>query len=271
MGILTLSATYDYATVHRLIDLVPVLHVSFNDPDHPFPAVLPMLGCTGNFAAPDADPGSSAQDIYVHGYVSSRLMKRGAAAAAASDGAGLPVTVAATHLDGVVLAPTPMQNSCNYRSAVAFGHAVAVTEDAEKLYALERITDMVPGRWADSRVPPTKAELTSTTVLRVRIASASAKLRDGGPHDDRADLADAELRQRVWTGVVPCWRQWGEPMPAKENRAKAVPAYVEKWRLSASKAGREGAYKAAEEKDSKAKTRRQRLEGKGTRSCASAA
>jgi len=41
--------TYDYATIHSLVNACPILHVSFVDPEHPFPVVLPMLGCTGNY------------------------------------------------------------------------------------------------------------------------------------------------------------------------------------------------------------------------------
>jgi hypothetical protein len=43
------TGCYDYATIHSLINACPILHVSFVDPEHPFPVVLPMLGCTGNF------------------------------------------------------------------------------------------------------------------------------------------------------------------------------------------------------------------------------
>jgi hypothetical protein len=48
------QGTYEYATIHGLVNACPVLHVSFNDPEHPFPVVLPMLGCTGNFGDQDA-------------------------------------------------------------------------------------------------------------------------------------------------------------------------------------------------------------------------
>jgi len=88
------TGAYDYATVHTIINTCPVLHVSFNDPQHPFPVVLPMLGCTGNFANPDADPGQSEQDIYIHGYVSGRMFKHGKE----SEEDGLPITIAASYV-----------------------------------------------------------------------------------------------------------------------------------------------------------------------------
>jgi hypothetical protein len=143
----------------------------------------------------------------------------------------LPITVAATHLDGLVLALTPNSHSYNYRSAVLFGHASLVTDPAEKLYAMELITEsVVPGRWAHSRVPPNAAEMQSTSILRVKIATGSAKIRSGGPHDERGDLEDEEIKRRVWTGVVPVWSVLGEPVPGGYNQVAEVPEYLEGWR-----------------------------------------
>ncbi|KAH6633180.1 5-nitroimidazole antibiotic resistance protein [Boeremia exigua] len=242
LGRLANRGTYDFATIHTLINTCPVLHVSFNDPEHPFPVVLPMLGCTGAFASQSADPNTTAQDLYIHGYVSGRLFKQSKNA-----DAGLPVTVAATFLDGLVLALAPFHNSCNYRSAVAYGYAELVTDEAEALYAMQRITDnIIPDRWAKSRGPPTKAELTSTSILRVRIESASAKVRVGGPSEDRADLKDAGLVKKTWTGVVPYWGTWGEPVEGKENGCAEVEGYIEEWRMKETSKARNYAFEAIE-------------------------
>ncbi|KAM7197344.1 hypothetical protein V8F20_006698 [Naviculisporaceae sp. PSN 640] len=208
---------YDKDLVHSIVDETPILHVAFNPSDpatEPFPAVLPMLGCTGVF--PDQTSSSSEEQepetaIYLHGYVSSRLMKY---PCGSEQGSSSPVTISAALLDGLVLSLTPFHNSCNYRSAIIFGHAHIVTSEAEKLWALELITEnIIKGRWNGSRVPPTKPEMTSTSILKVEIQSASAKVREGGPSEDRKDLKDTELRERTWTGVVPAWIQWGEPIP----------------------------------------------------------
>jgi hypothetical protein len=86
----TPSGQYDFATVHKLVNECPILHVSFLDPEHPFPVVLPMLGCTGSFSNQTADPETSEQDVYIHGYVSGRMFKN-------SKGEGLPITVAASY------------------------------------------------------------------------------------------------------------------------------------------------------------------------------
>jgi nitroimidazol reductase NimA-like FMN-containing flavoprotein (pyridoxamine 5'-phosphate oxidase superfamily) len=45
---------------------------------------------------------------------------------------GMPMTIAASHVDGLVLALTPNSHSYNYRSAVLFGHATPVTDVDEK-------------------------------------------------------------------------------------------------------------------------------------------
>lgn len=96
---------------------------------------------------------------------------------------------------------------------------------------MELITNsIVPGRWANSRVPPNAAEMQSTSVLRVRIATGSAKIRTGEPHDERGDMEDEGLLDRVWTGVVPVYTLRGEPVPGGYNRVAGVPEYLEGWR-----------------------------------------
>ncbi|KAF2267828.1 hypothetical protein CC78DRAFT_591277, partial [Lojkania enalia] len=235
---------YDYATIHTILNTAPVLHVSFNDPEHPFPVVLPMLGCTADWSNPNADPNCSPQDVYIHGYVSSRLFK---SPEKLGDEEGLPITIAATHMDGLVLSLTPFHNSCNYRSAIFYGHATLVTNEDERLFAMHRITDnMLPERWNKSRVPPTKVEFQSTSILKVKVQSASAKVRTGGPSEDRADLKNEGLRHSVWTGVVPVWSQWGEPIPGKENAVEEVEGYIEEWRLEQNQKGKLTAYEAIE-------------------------
>ncbi|KAF9741867.1 hypothetical protein PMIN06_012280 [Paraphaeosphaeria minitans] len=239
-GRLPKRGTYDYKTVYSIIDESPILHVSFNDPEHDFPVVLPMLGCTINFEDPEAEE----RDIYIHGYVSGRLFRQ----SKENGDEGLPVTVAASLMDGLVLALAPFHNSCNYRSSIAYGHATLVADPAERLHAMTLITDsLLPKRWENSRATPTSAELASTSILRVRIASASAKVRTGGPSEDRKDLKDEALKARVWTGVVPYWSTWGEMVAGKENGAGAVDGEIEKWRLAENEKAKKVAYAAIEE------------------------
>ncbi len=162
---------------------------------------------------------------------------------------GLPMTIAASHLDGLVLSLTPNSHSYNYRSAILFGHAQLVTDPAEKLYAMELITNsIVPQRWANTRVPPNAAEMGSTNVLRVKIATGSAKIRSGGPHDEKGDLEDEGLTERVWTGVVPVYSVIGEPVAGAYNKVEGVPGYLEGWRGEVNKDGEEYARENAVDK-----------------------
>jgi len=71
--------------------------------------------------------------------------------------------------------------------------------------------------------------MTTTGVIRIEIVSASAKVRVGGPSDDRHDLKNEEVVGSVWTGVVPCWMQFGEPVPSSYNKVKNVPTYMRHW------------------------------------------
>jgi nitroimidazol reductase NimA-like FMN-containing flavoprotein (pyridoxamine 5'-phosphate oxidase superfamily) len=202
-----------------------------------------MLGCTGSFTNQSADPASSSQDIYIHGYVSGRIFKSGKNA----DGEGLPITISATFLDGLVLSLTPFHNSCNYRSAVVYGYASIVDDADEALYAMKLITDnLIPQRWEKSRTPPTSAELKSTSILKVRVESASAKVRVGGPSEDRADLKNAELVKNTWTGVVPYWGTWGQPVEGKENGCAEVEPYIEEWAVRETSKARGEAFGAIE-------------------------
>ncbi|KAK1526453.1 flavin-nucleotide-binding protein [Colletotrichum paranaense] len=251
-------ASYALHTIHTIINTSPILHVSFNDPQSPFPTILPMLGQMGSFSRPSADEGD-VLDLYLHGYVSSRLINISrqpsdasptststSSISSTSSSLGLPVCIAASHLDGLVLALTPNAHSYNYRSAVLFGHATLVSDPAERLYAMQLITDgVVPGRWEASRVPPNKGELSSTSVLKVRIATGSAKIREGPPGDDRADKEDAEVTGRVWTGVVPVYQVLGEPVAGPYNEVAEVPGYLGEYVRETNAVTKEAAFEAA--------------------------
>lgn len=205
------------------------------DPSSPFPQSIPMIGQMGSFERPSADTGD-VLDLYLHGYISSRLLNlsRGGDGAAKEGegegeerGGGLPVTVSATHVDGLVLALTPNNHSYNYRSAVLFGRAELVADPDEKLYAMELVTNgVVADRWRHSRVPPTKGEMASTGLLRVRVVAGSAKVRSGVPGDDRFDTENDEVTGRVWTGVVPVYSVMGEVLPSPSNRVGELPGYL---------------------------------------------
>lgn len=180
-----------------------------------------MIGQMGSFERPSADLGDPL-DLYVHGFVSSRLFNTGRDAG----DKGVPVCVSASHVDGLVLAMSAFHSSYNYRSAILFGHATIVTDPEEKLYALELVTNsVVPGRWNNSRLPATSAELSSTGVLRIKIASGSLKYRVGQGDDDKKDKQDEKTVGSIWSGVIPMHSSFGEPVPSPYNTI-AVPEYI---------------------------------------------
>jgi nitroimidazol reductase NimA-like FMN-containing flavoprotein (pyridoxamine 5'-phosphate oxidase superfamily) len=223
-----LLAVYSLTTIHTIINTTPVLHVSFQpSPTDPFPVILPMIGQMGSFSRPSASL-SEPLEVYLHGYVSSRIMNL---ARSSPDTKGLPVCIAASKVDGLVLSLTPNSHNYNYRSAVLFGYAKLVDDVEEKLWAMELITNsVVPDRWRHSRVPPNAGEMASTQILRVHIDSGSAKVREGVPTDVKSDLADSQSLKTVWTGVLPLYEQFGEPVPGPYNEVKEVPEHVTTYR-----------------------------------------
>jgi hypothetical protein len=93
----------------------------------------------------------------------------------------------------------------NYRSAVIFGTAVEVNGD-EKEHGVFVISEQVlKGRWDEVR-PPSEKELKATSVLRVDVESASAKVRTGPPSDD-----DEDYILPIWAGVVPIHQSFATP------------------------------------------------------------
>lgn len=214
------SATYDQELIHGIVNETPILHVSFNAPpkDGPqFPTILPMLGSIDTFST------DSEAHLYLHGSSVARLFRL-------TEGSEIPLCVEATLLDGYVLALAPFHNSCNYRSAVVYGYGSMVSDLEEVQFALRSITNKsIPDRWENSRGPPTKAEITATGVLKVRIETASAKVRNGGPSDEKADLQNPDVVDKTWIGVVPTYLTLGEPIEGEHNKVRQVPEYLADW------------------------------------------
>ncbi len=140
--------------------------------------------------------------LYLHG-------STGAASLRAAEGA--PACFTVTHVDGVVYARSVFHHSMNYRCAVVHGRARRVTDDAERLRALEALTEhLAPGSWAATRLPDAK-ELAATAVLALDLGEASVKVRSGPPGDDERDVADDAVP--VWAGVLPVGTVLGHPEP----------------------------------------------------------
>ena len=176
---------YDRETINAILDEGFICHVGFVLDDQPY--VIP----TGYARV--------GEDLYIHGSAASRMMR--------NLSSGINVCVTVTLIDGLVLARSAFHHSINYRSVVVLGKAELVSDVDEKIKALEALTEhIVPGRWADVRWP-TELELKATTVLKLAIDEASAKVRTGGPSDDEEDYA-----MDVWAGVLPLSLVTGEPV-----------------------------------------------------------
>ncbi len=181
-------AAYDSATVHRILDAAMIGHVGVLREGRP--VVIPMLF------------GRVDDDLYLHGSVASQLLR------AAAD--GIDVCFTATLIDGLVFARSAFHHSMNYRSVVIVGTASSVEGD-EKMRGLQAVVEHITrGRWDEAR-PPTDLELRQTTVLRMPIEEASAKIRVGGPADDLEDLA-----LPIWAGQVPVTTRFSVPLDADD-------------------------------------------------------
>jgi hypothetical protein len=177
-----------------------VCHVGFSANDQTF--VIPTLYARVGDA------------IYFHGSAASRTLR------GVSEGVNICLTVTLT--DGIVLARSVFNHSMNYRSVVALGQATLVDAPPEKLEALRAFTEKIlPQRWDDARQPNEK-ELRATSILRLPLTEASAKVRVGPPEDDAPDYA-----LKVWAGVIPLRTVAGAPV--RDERCDPgipLPAYA---------------------------------------------
>lgn len=192
---------YDRATVDAILDEALICHVAWVGPDGD-PRMLPTI---------HARVGDT---VYLHGSRGARPWK------ALRD--GVEVCLAATIVDGLVLARSAFSHSMNYRSVVVYGRGREVTDPEELLVAATAITDHVaPGRGADARMP-TPEEFRQTLLLAVPLDEASAKVRTGPPKDDEGDLG-----LPVWAGVLPLTTVPGVPEPSPDlTGAREAPPYL---------------------------------------------
>lgn len=166
--------THARADVHAILDASPLCHVGYVINGAPY--VTPTLHWReGDY-------------VYWHGSSASRFLR------AAED---MSVCLTCSIMDGYVLARSAFNHSVNYRSAMVFGMARLVDDPDEKNHALRQlIEDLFPGRWESLR-PMTTQEVKATSVLRMKIDEATAKIRNAPP----GDIDEASYP--VWAGVLP--------------------------------------------------------------------
>ncbi len=195
------KAIYEQQTLYAVIDEAYLCNIAFNDGSstHCIPTACWRIG--------DA--------LYVHGSNGGRLTKILLA--------GTQVSIAITHLDGLVLARSAFNHSMHYRSAVIYGTFELVEDKQAKIAAMDALMDKIAtGRKHEAR-PGNAKELAATSVLRISLAEAACKISNGAPGDDEEDM-----QLPVWAGVLPMAVKHNEPIPA-DNGTIPTPDYVTQW------------------------------------------
>lgn len=182
--------SYDRAVIYPLLDATSVCHVGTIVEGTPL--VLPSLHVR------DGD------SLLIHGSRSSRLLR------SMTDLDRVCVSV--TLVDGLIVARSSFNSSVAYRSVTVFGPAAKVEGAEERRRALDLLIDgILPGRSGEVRAS-TPPELRRTTVLRVGIEEASAKVSEGPPEDDPEDVDGG-----AWAGVLPQRVVLDSPVPASDG------------------------------------------------------
>ena len=194
------KARYDKMLIHEILDAVEVCHVAFN--------------IEGRAQVQPVNFGRSGETLYIHGSPKNRMTR----ALIESGEACLSVMI----LDSMKLTRSAFHHSVNFRSVVVFGRVEELKSDEQKVEGLKTIINhFVPGRWEHCR-PPTKKELKATRVIAIHIESASAKVADGEPTDEREDYDSG-----YWAGVIPVTTVYG--YPRADSRLKpglSLPGHV---------------------------------------------
>jgi len=182
--------SHDFSLACEVLDAGKICHVGFSLDEQPY--VVPMA-----YARLE-------NRLLIHGSIASRLVK--------NLSSGLQCCVTVTHFDGLVYARSTFHSSMNYRSVMVFGIAQTTEDPEEKRRCVQALVDhLMPGRRAELRKSSSQ-ELNATSLLLLPIETFSVKCRAGPPEDPKADL-----KQRVWAGVVPLNVCPGEPVDAPNS------------------------------------------------------
>lgn len=166
---------YDKSNIYKVLDAAYLANIGFNHQNQTF--VIPTLY------------GRLEDVLYIHGAASSRMLK---------EIVQQSICLSVSLVDGLVLARSAFHHSMNYRSVTLLGQPTLVDDAQEKELGLKIISEhLIPNRWEEVRAPNAK-ELKGTTVLKLKIEEGAAKIRTGGPKDEKADY---DLN--IWAGEIP--------------------------------------------------------------------
>src|SRR5574343_895455 len=188
-------AHYESEAINAIVDAAVICSVAFqiDGAVHAIPTIHWRAG----------------EHLYIHGAKASRMLR------ALTEGEAC-ITIALA--DGLVLARSAMHHSMNFRSVVIYGQFQLVTEPTEKERSLRALIEgLYPGRWESLR-PINDKELGATSVLRIPLVEASAKVRASGVKDDDEDLA-----WPVWAGVIPLNTVLGVACREDDSVGQTVP------------------------------------------------
>jgi nitroimidazol reductase NimA-like FMN-containing flavoprotein (pyridoxamine 5'-phosphate oxidase superfamily) len=181
----------DRTGLDQLLDSTPIGHVGFVG-EGGQPVVLPIA------------IARDGADVLLHGSTGSGWLRLIAQ--------GIPVSIAVTEIDALVVARSAFESSMRYRSAVLFGSCRQL-DGQPKQDALDLLTDaLIPGRVAEVRRPSAK-ELAATLVLRLTVEEYTIKVSQGWPDDPPSDVAGS-----AWAGVLPRRIGYPEAWPAPDLR-----------------------------------------------------
>jgi len=189
---------YDRATIDAILDGGLICHVGFLR--ERAPVVIPTLYWR------------EGDHLYLHGSAVSRMLDTARKTA---------ICVTVTHIDALVLTRSAFHHSVNYRSVVVFGRPEEITDPREKEERLRSFMEgLMPGRWRQLR-PVKPKELKATRIVRLTLDEASAKIRDYGPADDKADFD-----WPAWGGLIPIETYAGSPLPDEHVKPSGPKAPV---------------------------------------------
>lgn len=194
-----MKAAYDEASVHAVLDAGILCHVGYAIDGQPF--VTPTTYWR------------EGRRLYWHGSAASRMIR--------AQGAGLPVCVTVSHVDGLVVARTGISHSMNYRSVMAFGRARLIEGLEARRAALTAFIDrMYPGR-SETLRPMTDGEIRMIGLVEMDIEEAVAKVSAGG-----VNTVPGDETWPAWSGVIPVATVIGRPMAeaAQARCASAEPS-----------------------------------------------
>ncbi|MEL7157505.1 MAG: pyridoxamine 5'-phosphate oxidase family protein [Actinomycetota bacterium] len=195
-------AVYDVEAINAILDEAYLCNVGIVVDDRPI--VIPTLHVR------------VGDQLLLHGSPASRMLRTAKTQ---------EVCVSVTLVDGWVLARSALHHSMNYRSVTIIGQPEVVPAE-EKAAMLDALVErLVPGRLPFLRTMTDK-EVKATTILRLPITDAAAKVRTGPPGDDEEDY---DLP--IWAGVVPVHTVHGEPETDPAMRMEVdIPDHVHRFR-----------------------------------------